>query len=307
MVSVQTGGWYNTLFGAESGADEAFAFIKSCGFEALDYNLDQSLTNTQIENGERSELLDQPLEKLLEYYRPVKEAVKKHGIQLVMAHAPFPTISSAHPDHNEYVTTSIIKIIAICGYLGIPNLVVHPNTSPNRTQEWELNMEMYPKLIPAAKEHNVKICLENLFNWEYGHGVRRACADADEACRYIDALNEIAGTDIFGFCYDVGHANLLGSNIYEDLTRLGHRLTVLHIHENNGHLDSHCIPYTQKSNYNNTTNWDGFLRGLKEIGYDGPLNFETSAALIGVPKPLVPEMLKLICAIGSYFRATLLA
>ena len=89
ILSVQTGNWFDKLFG-EAKVDEAFAFIKECGFEAMDYNLDHNHTPTQINNGQRSVFLDQPMETILEYYRPVKEAIEKHGIGFVMAHAPFP-------------------------------------------------------------------------------------------------------------------------------------------------------------------------------------------------------------------------
>lgn len=307
MVSVQTGDWYDELFGAETGVDEAFAFIKSCGFTALDYNLDHAMPGYLIQQGRRCEFLDQPLDDLFAYYAPVKAAAQKHGITLAMAHAPFPSNSAEHPEHNDYIVEVMNKIIAICGYLEIPNLVVHPITCKDRTEEQEKNMQFYPRLIDTAKKHRVKICLENLFFWANGHGVRRACADAGEACRYIDDLNNIAGEEVFGFCYDVGHANLLSCNIYEDLKLLGHRLKVLHIHENDGRLDNHYIPYTLKNSHKSTTDWDGFLRGLKNAGYEGPLNFETFAALKDVPKPLVGEMLKLIHAIGSYFRDSLLA
>lgn len=300
-ISVQTGNWFDKLFG-EAKVDEAFAFIKECGFEAMDYNLDHNHTPTQINNGQRSVFLDQPMETILEYYRPVKEAIEKHGIGFVMAHAPFPSNSAEHPDFDEDVVTSIKKTIMICGYLNIPNLVVHPITRAIRAEEWEMNMALYPKLISVAKENNVKICLENMFNWAGGHGTRRACANIEEACRYIDALNEIAGEERFGFCYDVGHANILGNNMHKDIKMLGRRLTVLHIHENDGRVDLHCIPYTYKVGLKNTTDWEGFLTGLKEIGYEGPLNFEIFAALEDVPAPLVPEMLKFIHKIGEYFR-----
>lgn len=305
-VSVQTGDWYDELFGAETGADAAFAFIKSFGFEALDYNLDHALTPGQIARGEKTEFMNQSVDQLLEYYRPVKEAAQKHGISLAMAHAPFPMNSEEHPEYNDYIVDSVIKLMAVCQYLQIPSLVVHPITCKDRTKEWELNMQMYPKLIPAAKKYGVKICLENMYAFIGGHGTCRACANADEACRYIDTLNEMAGEEVFGFCYDVGHANLLSCNMYEDLKKLGHRLTVLHIHENDGRLDSHCIPYTYKNGVTCTTDWEAFLKGLKEVGYEGPLNFETFAALHNTPKEVMCELLKLICSIGNYFRKCIL-
>lgn len=305
QICIQTGDWYNELFGAEAGADEAMAFIKNCGFDLLDLNIDHALSSGKINKGETDSFTDQTTEQMLAYYQPLKDAAKKHGVSFAMAHAIFPVYSPKHPEINEYLVQVVIKQLAVCHYLRIPALVVHPITSADRQEEWSLNMQLYPRLIPAAREYGVKICLENLFAWGPGHGYRRACADASEACRYIDTLNELAGEEIFGFCYDVGHANLLGCNIYEDLKLLGHRLTVLHIHENDGRMDCHCIPYTYKNSSKCTTDWKGFLRGLKEIGYEGPLNFETFAALKDTPRELVPEMLKFIHKIGEYFQSQL--
>ena len=305
-ISVQTGDWFDELFGGEPGADAGFAFIKNCGFDTLDLNMDHALNPGLIEKGVSTEFSDRSLEQMLEYYRPVKEAAEKHGITIAMAHAIFPLHSIKCPEFDEYLVELLIKQFAVCGYLGIPNLVVHPITLADRKLEWEMNMKLYPALIPYAKKYGVTICLENMFAWIGSHGVRRACADADEACRYIDTLNNMAGEDLFGFCYDVGHANLLGCNIYEDLKTLGKRVTVLHIHENDGWMDRHCIPYTYKAAGNKmNTDWEGFLNGLKEIGYEGPLNFETFASLKEVPTELVPEMLKLINSIGKYFRSRL--
>lgn len=305
-VSVQTGDWFDDLFGGEHNADEAFAFIKNCGFDTLDLNLDHALSPGKISKGETSDLMDKPIGQILDYYRPVKEAAEKHGVTLAMAHAIFPLHCSAKPEFDQYLVQTVIKQFAVCQFLSIPALVVHPITNADRAYEWEQNMNLYSQLIPYAKEYGVKICLENMFEWVGSHGVRRACADADEACRYIDTLNALAGEDVFGFCYDVGHANLLSCNIYEDLKTLGKRVTILHIHENDGWMDRHCIPYTYKAAGNKCiTDWEGFLKGLKEIDYVGPLNFETFAALKDVPHELVPQMLKLINGIGKYFRSRL--
>ena len=197
------------MFGGEPNADAAFAFIKDCGFDTLDLNIDHALSSAKISKGEASDFTDQSIEQMLEYYRPVKEATAKYGITIAMAHAIFPLHCPANPVFDQYLVQVLIKQFAVCRYLGIPALVVHPITHANRDREWELNMKLYTQLIPYAKEYGVKVCLENMFDWIGSHGVRRACADADEACRYIDTLNEMAGEELFGFCYDVGHANLL--------------------------------------------------------------------------------------------------
>lgn len=306
-ISVQTGDWYDELFGGDENPDKAFVFIKNCGFDAVDYNLDHTLSKEQIARRERAAFFDRTPEQLLEYYRPVKTAAEKAGIAFAQAHAPFPLYVEGDPAYNDYLVFVVERLLEVCRYLGCPALVVHPIKEADKAREWELNMAMYRKLIPAAKRTGVKICLENLWEQTGTHVVGRACADAAEACRYLDTLNELAGEDCFGFCFDVGHANLTARNIREDLKTLGRRLTVLHIHDNDGQLDRHRTPYSF-SNGDKTlpsTDWEGFLAGLREAGYQGELNFETFGALKTMPQALYEPTLRYISAIGQYFQTRL--
>lgn len=302
-VCMATGGWYHRLFQAEKGADAAFAYIKSLGFEGLDYGLNASLSSTMIERGEKSAFLDAPLEELIEFYRPVKEASQKHGLPIAMAHGAFPMYSDADPAMGDYLIRVTEKMLAVCQYLGCPMLVVHPITRADYELEKKMSLDMYRKLIPAAKKCGVTVCLENLFYFKGGHAIRRACSDMNEACWYIDTLNAEAGEEIFGFCYDVGHANVVGNRIEADLKLLGKRLKTLHIHDNDGRVDKHMLPFTQTdAKYAPTTDWEGFLRGLKAIEYEGPLNFETFASVMTMPLPMVRPLHTLTWEIGNYFR-----
>lgn len=301
-VSVQTGDWYDVLFQGDARADEAFAFIRSCGFDTLDYNLDHTLPIKNILDGTLNTFYDADVAELLERYRPVKEALEHHGVSFGQAHAPFPTYVEGAAQTNEYLIQVFEKECAILQYLGCPALVIHPFTCNDKEKEKEINLSLYRRLIPAAKKYNVKICLENMFQFPNGHGVIGACGDAAEACWYIDTLNAEAGEAVFGYCFDVGHANLCGRNLRNELRLLGDRLTILHIHDNDGLNDLHLIPYTQKAGGKNTTDWEGLLEGLRDIHYRGTLNFETFDGLYDVPEELVPAMLRLIHEIGCYFK-----
>lgn len=301
-ISVQTGDWYDELFGGDERVDEAFQFIRKCGFDTLDYNLDHTLPGHTIRDGSLNTFYDADIEELLERYRPVKEAMKRHGISLGQAHAPFPLHVEGADAVNDYLIQMVEKECAICRYLECPALVVHPYSCADKEKEMEINLAMYRKMIPAGKKYGIKLCLENMFRFENGHGTVGACGDAKEACWYIDTLNAEAGEDIFGYCFDVGHANLSSRNIRQELRTLGHRLTILHIHDNDGVHDLHQIPYTQHSGYKTCTDWEGFIEGLRDIHYKGTLNFETFAALKDIPQELIPSMLKLVYEIGCYFK-----
>ena len=64
-ISVQTNGWYTTLFAGDLEADAAFSFICDCGFNAIDYNFDIHLPASLISCGKLSSFFDKPMEKLL--------------------------------------------------------------------------------------------------------------------------------------------------------------------------------------------------------------------------------------------------
>ena len=59
--------------------------------------------------------------------------------------------------------------------------------------------------------------------------------------------------------------------------------------------DQHLAPYM------GILDWERFCKGLKEIGYEGELSFETFNALHVYPQELVPQVLNLISAAGHLF------
>jgi sugar phosphate isomerase/epimerase len=149
----------------------------------------------------------------------------------------------------------------------------------------------------------ITLCVENLYNGSGGHMMEGPCCDAVKAAERIDRMNEKYGAEVLGFCFDTGHANLVGLDFERFLTTLGHRLKVLHIHDNDGDSDLHQIPFTFTKTRENTasTDWEGFLRGLQKIGYDKVLSFETAPVLTTFPDELKMDALGLIARIGRYF------
>ena len=264
-VGVQSAGWYD-----HSKALESFEYIKNCGFEAVDFNIDHYLSPGKLsKEGLQPTFFDQPVEDILEFFRPLKEASEKTGVEIGQMHAPFPCWYPEKDDVNAYLAMAFDKCFAVCEFVGCPAIVVHPVGAPSKFTEWDYNLELYRGLIPyITKYKGVKICLENIFTSRPNRLIAGRFDVAEDAVKMIDLLNEEAGGDYFGFCLDIGHANLTRRNIRDFINILGHRLTILHIHDNNGLTDMHHAPGKGK------INWKQFAEALGEVQYTGTFNFE---------------------------------
>lgn len=281
--------------------------IKEAGFDCVDFNFDEYLHCTMVERGEINAVLDRPVEEVWEDFKMHKRAAAECGLIFEQMHAPFPLRQKGADEVNAKMLRITKNCIDICARMGGRYLVVHPVTlayACSKKEEHDFNMEMYQELIPMAKKCGIVICLENMFIDQKAHLTEGACSDFVEAVAWIDELNGIAGEEIFGFCFDVGHANILGKNLYQSVLALGGRLKILHIHDNDGVSDLHTMPYTFARSWNPAaTDWEGFLRGLREIKYEGVINFETFRCMESFPGELHPFVLRLLAEMGRYFSA----
>ena len=299
-IGVQSSHWYD-----EKHPEESMKLIHDCGFESIDYNIHLFFLPKSIRANERSEFFEQSIDEILDHYRPLKAAAERWQVEIGQLHAPFPLHIEGNDELNDYLIMTVEKSCAVSQFLNCPAVVVHPFIHKDKETERQVNLTMYRRMIPFAKRYGVKLCLENLYSDFNGRPIEGCCADAAEACWYIDTLNAEAGEEIFGFCFDIGHANLVGRNVLEFIRTLGPRLTILHIHDNMGEKDSHLIPCTQW--YPGGVDWDSFIQGLKEIGYRGPLAFETFRGINLLPEDVHEEGLKLVSASGRSFRRRILA
>lgn len=297
LISVQSGDWYD-----ESNDEASMKRLADAGFNAIDFNLDHIFSPSDYRKGKEFPICDMSYEELEKHYAPLRAAAEKNGITIAQTHASFPIYYPDEDKVNEYIFTVLEKTIAINSFIGCGATVIHPYTCADKELCRRVNMDIYTRLIPTAKKYGVKICLENLFYCINGLVIGGECYEPNEACTYIDELNAIAGEEVFGFCLDVGHAHLVGQNIKRFVKTLGKRLTVLHIHDNNGVFDQHLMPYTQVSGWGDkcATDWNGFIEGLRDIGYSGPISFETFKVTNLFPAALTDDVLKLISAIGRY-------
>ena len=300
-ISVQTAGPETIL-----GIDETYRLIKEWGFDAADANIDHVLGYGAICENRIPEVLIKGGKECMDLFRPWGEMAKKYGIENYQAHAPFPSFirSIGKPEHDKAVNESMLAVlentIRGCEIINCHNLIIHPffagyDTQLSPEDEWNLNIESYSKLIPAAKNAGVTICLENMFMGRKGKIYAACCSDITKACEYVDTLNAISGEKTFGFCLDTGHALLCGLDIKQTMIELGDRICAFHIHDNDGKDDLHIAPYM------GVLDWNRFVEGLKAINYDKTLSFETFNVWNKIDTEVVPDIMRFIARCGRMF------
>ena len=289
--------------------EEGFRTLKEVGFSYVDFSLNKYMYNRDIYQMKNSHFFDRSIKELEQYFTPHKEAAAKYGITIGQMHMPYPAyVPQGKAELNDYLWNEMApKSMEICNYLGCPYIVIHGFKLSyflgSEEAEWEKTERFIHYLAPMAKEMGITICIENLYDSINGHLVEGPCCNVDKVVKRIDRINEQYGAEILGFCFDTGHANLIGLDFEYFLTRLGSRLKVLHIHDNDGIQDLHQIPFTFARTRENksSTDWDGFVKGLRYINYNGVFNFETAPVLTAFPKEMRDDTLSFVAKIGSFF------
>ena len=254
------------------GEEKAVELVAKTGFDAWDFSMFEMCKN------EKGILVptDHPTAQsnYLAFARKLKKIGLDNGIVCNQGHAPFPS----SPKSKDWFKRAIECIAEAGGEI----LIIHPMNDGTP----EENAEMYFELLPFAKEHNVKIATENMWNWKkfHRHSSFAACATPESFNAHLDAVND----DYLVACLDTGLAETKGSNTtaVEMVKALGNRLKALHIHDNDKLHDSHQIPFSMNIDF------EPIVKALKEIGYDGYFTLEASYYIENLKNPDVVECTK---------------
>ena len=234
------------------GAEKTIEYIAKSGFSAWDFSMGDMCgydwKNQRIVEGAS------PLLKCnyLSYVRTLRRIGDDNGIICNQSHAPTPL--SPLP-----MRPYLKRAIECTAEAGGEICVIHPDNS----KTVEENVELFSELLPFAKECNVKIATENMWNWDFekDQATFAACSTPENFCAHVKAMND----DAFVACLDIGHAEMKGlnSSAVSMIESLDDKLQALHIHDNDKWHDYHQIPFSMGIDFYKVA------QALKKIGYSG--------------------------------------
>ena len=244
------------------GEEKAVELIAKAGFDAWDFSM-MDMARWDWANGC---VLDNghPLRssEYAAFAKRLRQIGLDNGIVCNQSHAPFPVYIPAIRDYLK-------RAIECTAIAGGEICVIHPDNN----QSPEVNAEMYLELLPFAREHNVKIATENMWNWnkELDQAAPAACSHHDNFLSHIKAVND----PYLVACLDLGHAEMKGldTSAVQSILTLGSSLQALHIHDNDRFHDSHQIPFSMDIDF------EAIVRALKQIDYQGYFTLEANAYL----------------------------
>lgn len=307
-IGIQT---KNIVF--DDNPEVGFRLMRESGFSCCDFSLNSYLINSLLYQSQKNDFFDYSITDFEQKFILHKEAASCSNIKIHQMHMPYPNyVPNASEAFNNYLREVVApKSLQICNFFDCRYIVMHgfklARQLGTEELEWEKTKEFIEFLAPLAKQLKITLCIENIYTSIGNHLVEGPCCDVRKAVRRMEEINQKYEAEVLGFCFDTGHANLVGIDLEEFLTILGGHLKVLHIHDNDGIKDLHQIPYTfSKSRENkSSTDWEGFLRGLRANKFAGVLSFETAPVLSSFPDEMKEDVLKLIASVGRYFQSEL--
>lgn len=243
------------------GAERAIEAYAKAGFDHWDFSM-FDMYRFNARTGDFWET-KHPLagSDYLSYAKKLKNVADDNGITCNQSHAPFPC--------TMRVVDYLKRAIECTAVAGGQYCIIHPwnDYSP------EQNAEMFFALLPFAKEHNVKIATENMWNWdkEKDQASFAACSNPESFLAHLNAVND----PYLVACLDIGHSEMrgLGTSAVEMIEALGDKLHCLHIHDVDKWHDSHEIPFSLNVDF------DAVVKALKRIGYQGVFTLEAACYL----------------------------
>jgi L-ribulose-5-phosphate 3-epimerase len=224
------------------------------------------------------------------------EAASRNGIVFSRAHVPSGPILDQGLDGEIYLER-VKRSLEGSALLGIKWSAVHIADIPGPYSREHIkliqksNLDFYRKLFSTMERHDIGILIENSTDKHAAApNRRRYCSTAEEMLDTIQFFNH----PLVGACWDTGHANMQHLDQYEQVMMLGKTLKAIHVHDNNGDVDQHLLPFQ------GNMKWEPFIKALADVGYEGDFAFEAYDSVRRTPGPLKKSISELMYKTGLY-------
>lgn len=226
-------------------------------------------------------------------WMPSVKRCLEEKLHMPAARAPYLRRDTKRGDLTGLLVELIVESIKACGRLGSPYLILRP-----ASQE----PEFYLQFAALARENGVTLLLENVCRDFHGHLIRGFFSDVSEICRFLDTLNERAGEERFGFCMDVGACSVCGQDMQGIAVRAAERMKAVVVRDCDGSREGSMLAFTSVNGGEARTDWLGFIRGLRESGFDGLLILDLEDTAVSFSPVLRPQLLRLAKSVGEYLK-----
>ena len=214
------------------------------------------------------------------YFKELGQCAKQTGVEIYQMHGLWPRNTDSDWNALDKDIELYYKEFLSAKYMDCKRLVIHPcmpygwGAELDKNKAFEQTLQVIEKILPFAKQTDTLICLENM---PFGKG--HSFSEIAEIKRVLQTVND----EYLRACFDTGHNNCSQEDVYECIVTLGEHLETLHVHDDRHGQDRHLIPYQGE------TDWDGFIRGLRDVSYKGVMSLETRIQP-NTPQPIREEM-----------------
>ena len=208
------------------------------------------------------------------------------NVEFWSVHAPYGRyvdISSPDVDDRERAVQACSDTVETAARLGAKLVVTHPGADidygASKKSQVPLTIDPFRKIADFAGERGISIAIEPLPKGEVGNTLGGV----------LDIIEMIDRPNV-GVNFDVNHL-FPPEQIPSMIRQAGSLIGSVHISDQDG-IERHWMPFL------GTMDWREVLRALVEIGYTGPLIYETHIHDVGgceeVGRPIVENYRRLI-------------
>lgn len=263
------------------GDIKALDLAKEMGADAVDFNT----CGWKWDYRNPDSVYSKSDDEICSYYAGVKKHADSIGLEIGQTHGQIKGFIGKTEDDEALIKNGRIDCMA-ASVLGAPYVIIHSVTTifmgpdcPSKTMH-ALNSDMFNRLIPFAKQYNVKIASET-----FGDATGLGCCDFfGNINEFIKSFNRVRAVgdnaDWLTTCVDTGHSNKAtrfnnNPSSADVIRMLGPNVSALHLNDNDTFTDQHKIPMT------GTIDWKDVFDALDEVNYQGNYNMELNLRHFG--------------------------